>query len=82
MSRGTNGEQEMVQALMETFYGINEDVISGEYEAPGSNELEAVLGEGDWEIQSFDEAGLLTGNDGVVIKGVNGRTFQITIVEA
>ena len=33
-------------------------------------------------VQTFEEAGLLTRNRGVVVRTVNGSTFQITIVKS
>ena len=33
-------------------------------------------------VQTFEEAGLLTRNRGVVVRTANGSTFQITIVQS
>ena len=33
-------------------------------------------------VQTFEEAGLLTSNRGVVVRTANGSTFQITIVQS
>ena len=33
-------------------------------------------------VQTFEEAGLLTGNRGVVVRTREGREFQVTIVQS
>ena len=33
-------------------------------------------------VQTFEEAGLLTGNRGVVVRTRDGREFQVTIVQS
>ena len=33
-------------------------------------------------VQTFEEAGILTSNRGVVVRTANGSTFQITIVQS
>ena len=34
------------------------------------------------EVATYEEAGLLTGNDGLVIKAEDGSEYQITIVQS
>ena len=34
------------------------------------------------EVETYEEAGLLTGNDGLVIKTEDGDEYQVTIVKS
>ena len=44
--------------------------------------IRELLEEGGFEVATFEEAGLLTRNEGLVLKTEDGREYQITIVQS
>jgi len=44
--------------------------------------MRELLEEGGFEVATFEEAGLLTRNEGLVIKTEDGSEYQVTIVKS
>jgi len=63
------------QKLQDILIALLEDVIDGKMDDVYADELSDVK-----SITSFDQAGLLTDNKGLVLKCKSGTEFQLTIV--
>ena len=68
-------EQELAQAMMDFLNNAFEAAIDGDVDVP--EELSEVR-----DMRTFDEAGVLTNNAGLVIRMRGGDEYQISIVKS
>ena len=67
-------EHELAQAMMDLLNNAFEAAIDGDVEVPG--ELTEVR-----DMRTFEEAGVLSNNAGLVIRMTDNREFQVTVVQ-
>ena len=68
-------EHEMQTALNDLFAGLILAADCGEYPEDLPDELSEVE-----RVQTYDEAGILTNNKGLVLRMKDGAEFQLTLV--
>ena len=76
-----NDEAEDVEEAEELEAQDLADIIAGLLEGAGEEDLADELGGGVARTTTFEEAGLLTRDKGVVVRLANGQAFQITVAE-
>lgn len=67
---------ESLQDARDEIAGDDDDTELAEIARDVASDLEDIT-----DVQSFDDAALLTSNCGLVIRTASGATFQITIVQ-